>query len=52
MQDRHNREISREELRGLVWEEPLVAVAKELGISDVGLKKVCRRLGVPRPPLG
>jgi hypothetical protein len=26
--------------------------AKHYGISDVGLAKACRRMGVPRPPVG
>jgi hypothetical protein len=45
-------EITREELYRLVWEKPGVALAKEFGISDVGLAKICKRLRVPRPPRG
>lgn len=36
--------ISRETLFALVWERPATEVAKELGISDVALGKLCRRL--------
>ena len=43
---------SREELFALVWERPATEVAKELGISDVALGKLCRRLQVPKPPRG
>jgi hypothetical protein len=43
---------SREELFTLVWERPATEVAKELGISDVALGKLCRRLQVPKPPRG
>ncbi|MCA0050636.1 RWP-RK domain-containing protein [Mesorhizobium sp. B283B1A] len=46
------REFSREELFALVWERPTSEVAKELGISDVALAKLCRRLQVPKPPRG
>ena len=43
---------SREELFALVWERPATEVARELGISDVMLGKLCRRLQVPKPPRG
>lgn len=46
------REFSREELFALVWERPTSGIAKELGISDVALAKLCRRLQVPKPPPG
>ncbi|MBZ9974211.1 MULTISPECIES: hypothetical protein [unclassified Mesorhizobium] len=46
------REFSREELFALVWERPTSEIAKELGISDVALAKLCRRLQVPKPPRG
>lgn len=46
------RELSREELFALVWERPTSEVAKELGISDVALAKLCRRQQVPKPPRG
>ncbi len=35
-----------------VWKTPISGLAKEFGLSDVGLAKICRRLNVPRPPLG
>jgi hypothetical protein len=35
-----------------IWTDPVVAVAKRYGISDVGLRKICKRLGVPLPPAG
>jgi len=30
-----------------VWAEPVTTVAKRYGISDVALRKICRRLAVP-----
>jgi hypothetical protein len=42
----------REKLYEEVWTDPVVAVAKRYGISDVGLRKICKRLGVPLPPAG
>jgi len=35
-----------------VWAEPVVKVAKQYGISDVALRKICKKLAVPLPPLG
>jgi hypothetical protein len=35
-----------------VWSKPLRDVAVELGISDVGLAKACKRHEVPRPEQG
>jgi hypothetical protein len=45
-------EISREELFRRVWETPMVKLAKEFDISDVGLAKVCRVHNIPLPPRG
>lgn len=44
--------LSREELFALVWEKPTQEVAKELGVSDVAIGKLCVRLQVPKPPRG
>lgn len=35
--------LTRRELYDLVWSKPLRDVAADLGISDVGLAKVCAR---------
>jgi hypothetical protein len=45
-------EITREELYRLVWSKPGTILAKEFGISDVGLAKICKRLSVTRPQRG
>lgn len=45
-------EISREELYRRVWELPVVTLAQEFDISDVGLSKACRANGIPLPPRG
>ncbi len=44
--------VTREELFEQVWNTPMTQLAKEYGISDVGLAKVCKRMDVPRPPRG
>jgi hypothetical protein len=46
------RDLSREELFALVWERPTREIAKELGISDVAVGKLCEKLQVPKPPRG
>lgn len=46
------KEPSREELFAMVWERPSTEVARDLGISDVALTKLCRRLQVPKPSPG
>lgn len=46
------RRITRDELFELVWSKPTSQAARELGISDVGLANICRRMGVPKPGRG
>jgi len=45
-------EISRRELYEQVWTEPMSTLAKRYCISDVGLAKICKRNGIPRPGRG
>jgi integrase len=47
-----HRQLSWEQLNSLVWRKPMREAAKELGISDTGLKKLCRRMEVVTPPQG
>jgi hypothetical protein len=44
--------IQRKQLYKQVWAKPLSKLAKDYGISDVGLKKICKKLNVPTPPRG
>jgi len=44
--------LSRKELYRRVWNEPLSAVAKEVGLSGNALAKICNRLLVPYPTRG
>ena len=43
---------TRRELFDQVWAEPVMHVAKRIGISDVALAKVCRGMGIPLPGRG
>jgi hypothetical protein len=44
--------LSRDDLYELAWSKPLRELAKDFGISDVGLAKRCRKLGIPLPGRG
>jgi hypothetical protein len=42
--------LTRRELYERVWAEPVDTLAKEFGVSNVGLGKACRRHEIPVPP--
>lgn len=44
--------FTRKEFHELIWSKPLNKLAAELGLSDVGLKKLCKRHDIPTPPQG
>ena len=44
--------FKRDQLYDQVWKIPISRLAKQFGISDVGLAKICRKLKVPTPPVG
>lgn len=46
------RIYEREKLYKEVWAEPMTTVAKRYGISDVALRKHCRKLQIPLPANG
>jgi len=39
-------------LKKLVWQKPLIHAAKDIGVSDVALKKHCVKLGIDLPKQG
>jgi hypothetical protein len=41
-----NYGYTRQELYDLVWSTPMVKLAKEFGLSDVGLRKTCVKHGI------
>ena len=45
-------QVSRETLYEQVWSTPMTKLAKEYGISDVALAKICKKLNVPYPGRG
>jgi hypothetical protein len=44
--------VERDALYADVWNRPLRTIARDYGISDVALKKHCRKLNIPTPGLG
>ena len=44
--------LTRKQLYKKVWSQPVWTLAKEWGISDVGLAKICKKNNIPRPGLG
>ena len=44
--------LTRKELYEKVWSQSVSSLAKEIGISDVGLAKICKRYNISRPSLG
>ena len=44
--------VSREALYEEVWTDAMTVVAPRYGLSDVGLVKICTKLGIPVPPRG
>jgi transposase len=43
---------NKEELEKLLWEVPTTILAKRFGVSDVALAKLCKRIGIDKPPRG
>ncbi|USG61459.1 hypothetical protein NBZ79_00525 [Sneathiella marina] len=47
-----SKTFSRKELYDLVWSKPMISLAKQFGLSDVGLAKACKKANISRPPRG
>jgi hypothetical protein len=45
-------QLTRRQVYELVWTKPLNKIAAELGLSDQGLAKACRRFQIAVPPVG
>jgi len=45
-------EITRKELYDQIWSRPMIKVAANYGISDVGLNKICKKHRIPVPGRG
>ncbi len=45
-------QLTRKELYEQVWSEPMIKLSKRYGLSDVGLRKRCKKFNIPVPALG
>ena len=43
--------LNRKDIYELVWNNSLLSLSKKYKISDVGLKKICKRMNIPRPSM-
>jgi hypothetical protein len=50
--DGKHHSLSRRQLYERVWSTPATKLAVELGVSDVAIAKLCKKLNIPRPPRG
>ncbi len=41
--------LTRKELYELIWSKPMTTVAKDFGVSDVWISKICKEADIPRP---
>lgn len=46
------RQLPDAELKGLVWQKQLTALADEFGVTDTAIRKRCDARGIERPPQG
>jgi hypothetical protein len=44
--------LTRKELYDLVWSEPMTTICKRFDITDNGLRKHCKLMNIPTPPIG
>lgn len=44
--------MNRKELYDLVWSKPMTHIGKEFGMSDVAVRKHCKKHDIPTPPVG
>jgi hypothetical protein len=44
--------VSREKIFEEIWAEPITTVSKRYDVSDSFFVRICKRLNVPRPPMG
>lgn len=46
------KDLNRKALYDLVWSKPMSTIAKDYGLSDRGMAKLCERNSIPVPPRG
>lgn len=43
---------TKEELSKIIWEKPMIHIAKDFRVSDVAVKKWCKKYNIQTPPTG
>ena len=43
---------TKDELEKLVWEKPMIHLAKDLGVTDKAISKMCKKLNIETPSVG
>lgn len=46
------RHPNKQELEKIIWSKPTVKIAADLGVSDVAIAKLCKKLEIEKPPRG
>lgn len=44
--------LKRTEFYNKIWSKPMTKLAKEYGVSDVGLSKICKKMDIHKPYAG
>ncbi len=52
MIDEIKKKFTRAQLYDYVWRQPMITAARQVGITDRGLSKICRKHHIPVPGLG
>ena len=52
MDNHRTLKLSRTELYEKIWNTPTTKLARDFGLSDVALGKICKKHSIPKPPLG
>jgi len=52
MENQQSKLIEREQLYEQVWSKPMIKLSAEYGLSDNGVRKICKKLNIPLPKSG
>lgn len=47
-----SQQFTRKQLYDLVWSKSMIQLSKEFGLSDNGLRKICKKYDIPIPKVG
>ena len=52
MENQQSKILDRTQLYEQVWSKPMIKLAAEYGLSDNGVRKICKKLNIPLPKSG